>query len=172
MIGAANIRNDVRGKVAMEVLKCATQLNGLKVVTLGNQMTTRDILMFGKNPNWAKDLHTWGEAGVIKEGKDRKTVDCGELMMFVGYPSNRESDSVRMWNPTTNRIVTTRDVIWLKQMFFESDNLSGFELDPSQMTKDAKEDTNILSNINEDAESKKALVCCNNFINKVREDGP
>ena len=172
MIGAANIPNDIRGKVAMEALKCATQLDRLKVVTLGNQTTTCDILMFGKNPNWAKNLHTWGQAIVVKEGKDGKTGDCGKLMMFVGYPSNGESDSVRMWNPTTNQVVTTRVVIWLKRMFFESDNSSGFELDPSQTTEDAKEDTDILSDVNEDAESKKALARHIKFIDKVGEDSP
>ena len=40
-------------------------------------------------------------------------------MMFVGYPLNGEADSVRMWNQNTNGVVTTRDVIWLKRMFFE-----------------------------------------------------
>ena len=35
------------------------------------------------------------------------------------YPENRESDSVRMWNPETNGVVTTRDVIWMNKMFFE-----------------------------------------------------
>ena len=49
MIGAANIPNDIQGKVAIEVLKCATQLDGLRVVTLGEETATRDILTFGKN---------------------------------------------------------------------------------------------------------------------------
>ena len=40
-------------------------------------------------------------------------------MMFVGYPFNRESDSVRMWNPGTNRICTSRDVIWMKQVYYK-----------------------------------------------------
>ena len=43
-------------------------------------------------------------------------------MMFVGYPYNCEEDSVRMWNPGTNGVVTTRDVIWLKRMFYKMSN--------------------------------------------------
>ena len=73
----------------------------------------------GSNPNWIQNLRTWGEAGVVKLGKDGKTGDRGSTMMFVGYPSSHESDSVRMWNQDTNRVVTTRDVIWLKRMFFD-----------------------------------------------------
>ena len=44
-------------------------------------------------------MKTFGEAGVVKEGKNLKTGDRGIEMMFVGYPFNREKDSVRMWNP-------------------------------------------------------------------------
>jgi hypothetical protein len=63
-------------------------------------------------------MRTFGEAGVVTEGKRGKTGDRGIDMMFVGYPG-REHDSYRMWNPLTNRVVVTRDVIWLKRMFFE-----------------------------------------------------
>ncbi len=57
---------------------------------------------------------------MVKEGKDGKTGNKGIAMMFVRYPANRETDSVRMWNPDTNGVVTSRDVIWLKRMFFEN----------------------------------------------------
>ena len=56
----------------------------------------------------------WGEAGVVREGKDGKTGDRGIKMMVVGYPNNRESDCKRMYNPQTKRVVVTRDVIWHK----------------------------------------------------------
>ena len=71
------------------------------------------------NPKWACSLHTWGEASVVKVGKNAKTGDRGTTMMFVGYLTDRESDSVRMWDLTTNRVVVTCDVIWLKCMHFE-----------------------------------------------------
>ena len=51
-------------------------------------------------------------------------------MMFVGYPFNCESDSIRMWNMEMNRIFLMWDVIWLKRMFFEQENISdAIELD-------------------------------------------
>ncbi len=52
-------------------------------------------------------------------------------MMFVGYPANRETDSVRMWNPDTNGVVKSRDVIWLKRMFFEQK----VEVEPVNITE-------------------------------------
>ena len=73
MMGAAHVPTDVHRKVTIEALKCATQLNGLEAVTLGNKTATWDILMFNMNPDWSKNLHMWGKAGVVKEGKDGKT---------------------------------------------------------------------------------------------------
>lgn len=119
MMGAANVPDDSRGKLSLCSIRLATQLDGLKVIELNGEKKTRDEHVFGKNPSWAKHLRIFGEAGVVAEGKNGKTGDRGIDMMFVGYPSNRESDSVHMWNPKTNGIVTTRDVIWLKRMYFE-----------------------------------------------------
>ena len=39
--------------------------------------------------------------------------------MLVGYNANSGSDVYRMWNPKTNRIINTRDVLWLKRMYFK-----------------------------------------------------
>ena len=66
-----------------------------------------------------RSLRNSGKAGVVKEGNNAKTDNCGTEMMFVGYPFNRESDSVRLWNPGTNRVCTPRDVIWMKQMYYK-----------------------------------------------------
>ena len=53
-------------------------------------------------------------------------------MMFVGY-TEHESDSVCMWDPSTMRVVVTRDVIWLKQLHFQTDDVTGVrELDTAE----------------------------------------
>ena len=46
----------------------------------------RDVHVYGVKPKWACNLHTWGEAGVVKVGKNAKTGDHGTTMMFMGYP--------------------------------------------------------------------------------------
>jgi hypothetical protein len=38
--------------------------------------------------------------------------------MFVCYASNHEGNCYRMWNPNTKKISETRDVVFLKRMFF------------------------------------------------------
>ena len=39
--------------------------------------------------------------------------------MFVGYPINCKSDSMWIWDPTTNGVVVTYDVLWIQRMHFE-----------------------------------------------------
>ena len=120
MTNGANIPTGIRAKVAIESIKCATQLNGLCVIELNGVSSSRDIHVYGTNPKWVTNMRTFGEAGVVAEGKRGKIGDRGLDMMFVWYPG-REHDSCRMWNRVTNRVVVTRDVIWLKRMFYERD---------------------------------------------------
>ena len=102
MMGAAHVPAKVRGKVAPKAVECACKLDGLRVVTLNGKTATRDVHWYGKNPSWANNLRTWGEAGVVKNGKDDKTGDGRKAMISVGSPNNCETNSVEMWNPETN----------------------------------------------------------------------
>lgn len=65
----ANVPIDERGKVAIEAIKNATQLNGLHVVTINDITHTRDKHMSRLLPKWANAMRSWGKAGVVKEGK-------------------------------------------------------------------------------------------------------
>jgi hypothetical protein len=38
--------------------------------------------------------------------------------MCVGYADDHDGDVYQMWNPKTERVHITRDVIWMKQMMF------------------------------------------------------
>ena len=149
-MGAAHLPNNLRGRVAIEVLKCATLLDGLNVVTIKERTTMHDVHLFGINPLWTMILHTWGEARVVKSGKDGKTGNHGKAMMFIGYPPKRESNSVKMCNPSTNWFMVTCDIIWLKRMYYEKENETIIKLDPFGMTEDAKEDTPACNDANND----------------------
>ena len=101
---------------------------GLVVVEVGSKTTTCNVHMFGANPSWDQKLCVWGEARVMAEGKDSKTGNRGATMMFLGY-AEHESDSVRMWDIHTSRVVVSRDVIWLKRMFFKEDTSGVIDLE-------------------------------------------
>ena len=102
-------------------VQCATHLDGLTVVELNGVMKTRYEHFVGQNPMFAKHLRTWGEAGTvkIKTSTSPKLNDKGTHCMFVGYTYNHPGDCYRMYDPKTGRTRETRDVIWLKRMFYQ-----------------------------------------------------
>ena len=58
MMGAAHMPDESRGKVSLEVLKSATMLDGLRLVTVDSKQKTRDKHIHGNNPRWATNLRT------------------------------------------------------------------------------------------------------------------
>jgi hypothetical protein len=48
--------------------------------------------------------------------------------MFIGYAKDHEGDCYQMYNPKTDDVHTTRDVIWLRRMFYTAPT-TGPELD-------------------------------------------
>ena len=56
MMGAARVPEDIKSKVALEAIACATKLDGLAVVDVKGKLATRDVHMFGANPSWSKRL--------------------------------------------------------------------------------------------------------------------
>ena len=62
MMGVAIVPDDLKSKVALKAISCATQLDGLVVVEIKGKLATRDLHMFGANPMWSKKLRVWGEA--------------------------------------------------------------------------------------------------------------
>ena len=81
------------------------EINGVKFIRYEH--------FHGKKPMYAKNLHTWGEAGTVKIGKNGKIGDHGITMIFVGYSENHPYDCYRMYNPETSYVHNTRDIIWL-----------------------------------------------------------
>jgi hypothetical protein len=103
-----------------DVVMTMTKLDWLKLITFNKAKKTR-IEHYGHPlPNFTQDLHTWGEAGIIKTSKDEKLGDRGDRGMFMGYTSNHEGDCYRMWNPNTKKVSKTHDMVFLNRMFFRT----------------------------------------------------
>ena len=66
----------------------------------------------------------------MTEGPDGKAGDHGIKMMFVKYPPDLESDSIRMCDPATSGIVITHDVTLMKQLYFEPPKHKYFKIEP------------------------------------------
>jgi hypothetical protein len=89
-------------------------------VEADGKLATRHQHFCGKNPAFVKDLRIWGEAGTMKIKKTGapKIADRGTQCVMVGHPADHTSDCCQMWNPITNRIHETRDVVWLQRTCF------------------------------------------------------
>gem|GEM_PF-6951265 len=129
----ANVPEEIRYKLYREAFTTATHLDGLKVTTIDGEDKTRYEHWCGKLPRFAKHLRTWGEAGTVKTitKKVSKVLDRGIQCMFVGYAVNHDGDVYRMWNQETDRVMISRDVIWLKRMYFENLRQEVVEVGPS-----------------------------------------
>ena len=116
----ANIPRNLRYLLWREAFQTATLLDGLTIIEINGVSNSRYMHWNGTNPVFAKQLRTWGEAGVVKLFNKRtsKIFDRGFTCMFVGYPISHASDTYRMWDPRSRRVHTTRDVTWLKRMYF------------------------------------------------------
>ena len=111
MMVAAQILDDERFELWPEVAVIATFLNNLVPVTIGDVTQTGWEHARYQLPILAKNLCTFGEAGIIKEGKKGKVLDRGLTMMFVGYSENHAENVFKMYSPEISRIVQTQDVI-------------------------------------------------------------
>ena len=118
LMADANIPNAIRYLLYREAITTATLLDGLVAETIDGQTKTRYAHFYGENQKWVQHLKTWGEAGTVKIATDTtsKLEKIGVQCMFVGYAKDHAGDVYRMWDPTTNRVHVTRDVIWLKRM--------------------------------------------------------
>jgi hypothetical protein len=136
MMTAANVPVDFKHLLFPEaIMMMATLLDGIIPVKHNGVMASRFIHIMGSDPSFVKYIQTWGEAGTvtIKARKMHpKEADRGVTCIMVGYPSNHAGDCYRMWDPETKRVNESRDVVWLRCMFFtkKSSESEALELGP------------------------------------------
>ena len=99
-----------------------THLDNLTVIEIDGKKANRYKHWGGALPKFAKHLRICGEAGVVK----LKTVSTGKLenkgtvCAFVGYSPTHAGDCYQMWDPIKKSIHITRDIRWLKQMYYKA----------------------------------------------------
>jgi hypothetical protein len=81
----------------------------------------------GKSPGWVKFLRTFGEVGIVQDGKKKKMSskldNKGFPAMFVGYPQNHAPDVYQMYNWVKRSLLLTRNVVWLGKTYAEFNKL-------------------------------------------------
>jgi hypothetical protein len=126
----ANIPLVLRYKLWREAFKTVTLLDGLVATKIDEVIATRYVHWCGANPAFAKHLRTWGEAGTVKLKikATPRVADRGVQCMMVGCATDHDGDCYRMWDPNTARVHETRDVMWLRRMFFQKQALTAVDL--------------------------------------------
>ena len=162
MMHRANLPMMDRYRLAHEAFQCATHLDGLTVVEINGVRKTRYEHFVGQNPMFAKHLRTWGEAGTvkIKTSTSPKLNDKGTHCMFVGYTYNHPGDCYRMYDPKTGRTRETRDVIWLKRMFYQRPP-NQRELTTESLTYDVTQEQNQDQDQDQDQTNNQAITTQN-----------
>ena len=130
ILGRANVPTTVRHLLWREAFKTTTLLDGLQVITVDGKEATRYVHWNKTNPAFSKHLRTWGEAGTVKL-KTKMTLklnDRGATCMMVGYALEHPGDTYRMWDPKTKGVHVTRDIIWLRRMYYDPPAKPGLEI--------------------------------------------
>jgi hypothetical protein len=136
MVAAAKVPEIWLRKMFILAANCATDVDGLMIVKWKGKVATRDEHWCGKIPAFAKHLRTWGEAGVatVKTTRTTKVDARGQTCMMVGYAKAHDGNVYMMYNLNTGVIYETRDVVWLKRMYF-----TGKEDVDGQMRKEMRD---------------------------------
>ena len=127
LMTGAKIPLKIRYKVLDKAFQHATDMDGLVTTELQGKVSTRYEHWCGQLLKWVKHLRTWGESGTvkIKTNTTPKIADRGIQCIFVGYSKDHDGDCYEMWYPKTNRVYTTRDVIWLNRMYYTKEVVEG-----------------------------------------------
>jgi hypothetical protein len=117
----SNIPMNKRYLLFREALKTVTYMDCVVVTTVGtNKATRHEHFLWNQSKLDEISKNMGGGAGTvkIKTKNTPKLADRGVHCMFIGYVDDQDGNVYCMWNPKTERVHITRDVIWIKQMMF------------------------------------------------------
>jgi hypothetical protein len=80
--------------------------------------STLHIILKGTDPNWAKNLRTFGEIGIYTKPPIRnKFTNHSSPCMFIGYAEDHTSNVFKFFNPKTRAFLLSRNVYWLNKSY-------------------------------------------------------
>ena len=82
--------------------------------------------------------------------------DRGIKCVMVGYASDHSSDTYEMLNWNTRRIMESRDVIWLNQMYFH-DDLNNKEYKPNFQDSNSDNEGNNTANLSANSQAQPTM---------------
>eukprot|EP00957_Ditylum_brightwellii_P059982 4553888-Ditylum_brightwellii.AAC.1 len=120
MMHRTNLDRAMQYKLFTKAFATEMLLDGLSVVEIIGAKKLCFKYFAGVLPKFAKHLCTWGDASTIKTHKKRspKINDYDMACMMFGYTTSHEGDCYKMYHPIKWYVYKSRDVIWLKRMYY------------------------------------------------------
>jgi len=117
MLNSAGLKDHLRSGVWAECAMTVTFLSN--ITSIKNKTICPYQLLFGSKPNLPLSLRSFGNIGVVTTKSDiqGKLNNRGTSCMFMGYSVNHAHDVYRMLNLDTKKIINSRDIIWLNQVY-------------------------------------------------------
>jgi hypothetical protein len=119
MMNHANLPLTIRKGVWTEA--AATETNMDTFLVTNNKPVASYNAFREKESPFILHLRTFGEIGVVLNHAKRPLKanfdSRGRHCMMLGYADNYAKDAYRMLNLESNRVLLTRDIIWLKKMY-------------------------------------------------------
>ena len=114
MMEAANLKQTTRNILLFEAILTASTVNHICVKP--QQTKSPYELFYGKPPKLTvKHLIEFGRIGfvTIRNSIRRKVKPKSIKCIFVGYAPHHTSDTYKMYNPVTGKLILSRDIRWL-----------------------------------------------------------
>jgi hypothetical protein len=121
MMHGANIPDHEWNRLMPKAFGLATKLDALVIVKINDNKKTRYEHFHNESAPYLKFLRIFGEAGTVKlkTKTTPKMLNKGVTCMFIGFPENHDGECWLMYNPKTRGVHATRDVVWLRRMYYQ-----------------------------------------------------
>ena len=125
MLNNARVTKELRSKLWAECAQNVTACENLLIADDEDDCSYKRF--YGENPRYARHLRKFGEIAILTDHtKIRgKLSDRGKPAFFLGYCENHAEATYKFLNLTTNKAVTSRDVIWLNKNYADWKGLRG-----------------------------------------------
>src|SRR5687768_5708534 len=121
MMNGANLPRKIKLRLYSKAVETATLLDGLTQVEIAGETKSRYEHFYGKNPKFVDHLRMWGETGTVKTKSKRssKMSNRGTVCLLAGYAVDHDGDYYEMWDPVIGTVQVTRNMVWLKKMYYK-----------------------------------------------------
>ncbi len=125
MLNWARLTKHLQTKLWAQAASTVTRLEN--IIIKGETNKTSYERFYGKTPDWAKYLRTFGEVAIVQDGtKDKirgKLTNRGMPCIFIGYPEDHAPSVYQFLKLDTQTMILSRNYNWLNQSYGEYKNL-------------------------------------------------